>query len=276
MVSEFAPYEPPAVVAPDTQPRPRPAPATAATPDPPRWLLWPARVVAVSVVLPVRLVWEVLVSAARSVSRAGGALVALLGRAGLALLRPVLALLAAVGRVVELVLLRPVAAVMRLLGRALGAVGRWLGAVLRAGLRGLGRLLMAPLLLLWRWALRPVLTAVAIGLVAVVQGAWHFLLRPLVRAIHAAARALGRGLAWPWHLGGRALRVLGGVLAAPFGWTYRHVLTPVGHAARAAWRACVAGPARAVRGAAAAARASVREAGAQVRQQVSVLLGRRR
>ena len=133
-----------------------------------------------------------------------------------------------------------------------------------------------------------------IALVAVVMAGWRFLVQPVVRAVAAVARGITAAVravagvvadaaGWAWRAAGTLLAVLGRLAAFPFVWTYRHVLTPVGHAVRAAWRAAVR-PVRSalrtvrgsVRRAVAVTAASARETGAQVRHQLSVLLGRPR
>jgi hypothetical protein len=225
--------------------------------DDPRWLVWPARAIALGIVLPVRLAWEVLTRAASAAGRGIERTFALLGRVAAAVLRAVLAVLLApvhllgrwvVGPLLSLLsryagrpVLRLLTAVLRLVVRPVTALSRWIGHAV-AVLAGLA---VAPFALLWRLVLRPVLAGLAIASLAV---------------------------GWAWRTAGALLAALGRLLALPFLWMYRHVLTPVGHGVRAAWRVVV----RPVRAALQAVRRSARETGAQVRRQLSVLLGRPR
>lgn len=186
-----------------------PGPAAPQPPAPPA--AWPARVVALVVVIPARAVWEVL----------GAALDAL-------------------DWLWERLVMRPLAALARLLLRYL--------------LTPLGRALMVPLHALWRWLLKPVLVALAVAasfagtylLLVPLTWLWHRVLRPVGRVLLDVLRPVGRALAWAWHASGRVLAVLGRWASAPFRWVYRAVLTPVGHAARAAWRAVAVPVGRAV------------------------------
>ncbi|HWJ11324.1 MAG TPA: hypothetical protein VNS46_18225, partial [Nocardioides sp.] len=205
----------------------------------------------------VAAVWSALAGAAVAALRAvGGAAVAviLLGARGLALLGRSAG--RTVRRMVERLVVRPVIALLGLMA---------------AGARLLGRALVAPVALLWRRGLRPAGSAIAIAAVAAVMGAWRFLVRPL-------ARGIGQALGWAWHTSGRVLAFTGRVLAWPFVWLYRHVLTPVGHVLRSAWRAAVLAPWRAVRrttaGVVAAVRTAVRDARRQAGNQVRSALGR--
>lgn len=246
---QYSPYQPTAAVEAERPAAPVPAPPAPGAPEPVAWLLWPARVVAFCVVLPVRLVWEALRRVVNAVGTTLEKAFSLLGRALLAVLRPVAALLLTPLRWIGRVLLLPVVAA---LGAALGwlaerlvlPVVRWIGAAMRAA----GRSIVAALRALWNGG----------------PG--------------ALLRAVARVLAWAWHTAGRVLAFVGRVLAWPFVWVYRHVLTPVGHAIRAVWRAVVLAPWRAVRrttsAAAAAVRASVRDARRQVGDQVRRALGR--
>lgn len=219
--------------------------------EPVGWLAWPARVIAFCVVLPVRLAWE----AARRAGQAMGALLervlGAFGRAVVAVLRPIVAVVLVPLRWIGRTLLLPVLA-------ALGAAFGWLFERL---VLPVGRALVAV------WA------AVTGAVLAVLRALWH-------RGLGALLRALARTVGWAWHAAGRALAVLGRLLAWPFLQVHRHVLAPIGHAVRGAWRAVVLGPWRAVRrttsAALAAVRASVRDARRQVADQVRRALGRPR
>lgn len=179
----------------------------------PAWIVVPARVIALIVVLPLRLVHDLLVAIGRGVRagwlrlmRAQGRLARFIGRmlraAGLAvhrwLLAPLGRLIAAVGRgigaLLNLLVLRPlrwlavvvILGLLRLFGRGAGWVGRWL---YRALLVPIGRMLE------------------------------FVLLRPL--------RALGRGLAWLLSASWRGIVLLIGVLVVvPAVLVWRYVLRP--------------------------------------------------
>ncbi len=332
---EYTTYAPPATVESEAPPQPAPA-----DPEPVAWLLWPARIVAFCVVLPVRAVWDALHGVVRALGTTLEKAFGVLGRALAAVVRPVVAvflaplrwigralvlpLAAAVGAVLGWLadrLLRPlvrglgsalrtagrglaaiwaavagaVAAVLRAVGSALSAVLSTLGQLARAlalrplevllGLLAAGAGLLAkalavPFVLLWRWVLRPVVSALAVGVIALVMGVGRFLVQPLLRAVGAVLRGAGAAIGWAWHAAGRVLALLGRILAWPFVQVYRHVLTPIGHAFRAVWRSVVLAPWRAVRrttsAALAAVRASVRDARRQVADQLRRALGRPR
>ncbi|MEU8778418.1 hypothetical protein [Streptomyces sp. NPDC048606] len=164
----------------------------------------PIKIVAVLVVLPVRVVWDLLVAAARAVHRhvlgpAGAALSWLLGRLWNRLLRPLLLL----------VLHRPWVALWRhvvapaasaLHRRVLRPVGRGLSRVIRA----FGRHVLLPLGSGGGWLLR------------------LLLLRPLARLHRHVLTPLGRGLRW----------LLPRMFAAVFVWPWvalwKHVVAPTG------------------------------------------------
>ncbi|MFG2617985.1 hypothetical protein ACGFXC_10185 [Streptomyces sp. NPDC048507] len=220
----------------------------------------PVKIVAVLVVLPVRVGWDVLVAATRLLYRH------LLGPAGRGLgrfharvLRPVLGVLGrAAVLLLKLVFVWPWATLWR---HALAPAGRglaWLGrAAATYLLRPLGRALALagravfvwPAVALWRYVVRPVGGA-----------AWRHLLVPLGRAALARVLApLGRLLAGAWQQAGRISRALGrglvllwrALVARPCAWAHRRVATPAGHLVREVWRG---------------ARAAVREARDEVRR----------
>lgn len=197
----------PQAPAPSLPPLPEPLPRPEHTP----LLMWPARIVALLVVLPARALWRALD-----------------------------AILGALEWLWERLVVRPLAALGRLLLRHLFAP--------------LGRALVVPLRALWRWVLRPVLVAIAAAatfvctylLVVPLTWLWQQVLAPIGRALLVVLRPIGAALAWAWHTSGRVLATLGRWLSAPFRWAYRAVLTPVGHAVRAAWRAVAVPIGRAV------------------------------
>ncbi|MEW2633367.1 hypothetical protein AB0903_17350 [Streptomyces sp. NPDC048389] len=225
----------------------------------------PVRVVVVLVVIPVRMVWDVLVLCGRAVDRV--------------LLRPLGRLLAWVFEEV----VTPVGlAVARLAGLVCKVLFYWPWV-------GLWRYVVVPvvrygLVVPAVWAYRQLLTPLGHGVARVVRGLWwgavrlvgvllvapvvwvyRYVLAPVGREVAAAvgvawriagfvSRAVGRGLKWlVWNLVGRPAR-----------WFYREVCTPVGHFVRdAVWRpvaeaAVQAG--RAARAAVATARETVRQA----------------
>ncbi|MEU6892140.1 hypothetical protein ABZ934_10120 [Streptomyces sp. NPDC046557] len=196
------------------------------------------KIVAVLVVLPVRVVWDLMVGAARAVHRH------LLGPLYTYVLGPVLR---ALGQVVSFLL--------RLL-----FVWPWVGLwryLLGPLVRALYGYLIAPVArAVYRYLLRPPALAV-----------WRYLLVPLghglawlcVRLYRYVLRPVGKVLAWAWAVSARVVRVLGRglrwvgwvLLGWPLSQVYRYVLTPVGHLLRGVWRT---------------ARAAVREARAEVRR----------
>ncbi|MFK0219915.1 hypothetical protein ACIQWN_17185 [Streptomyces vinaceus] len=205
----------------------------------------PVKIVALIVVLPVRVVWDLLVAFGRAarrhvlgpfstyvlqpVLRGLGRVLTVLLRlvfvwpwAGLwrHLLQPLYAhVLAPLGRGLYAHLLRP-------LGEALARVGRglaWAGAVVhRYVLTPAGQALAWTGAAFYRYLLRP------LGL-----GVYRYLLAPI-----------GQALVWAWHVAGRivravwrGVRLVGWVLIGlPAAQLYRYVLTPVGHVVRDVWR----------------------------------------
>ncbi|WP_229401340.1 hypothetical protein [Micromonospora okii] len=190
-------------------------------PQPPPLITVLARGVALVVVLPVRLLWELLVGTARWIGRW---------------------LLSPIGRALRAWVLRPLA---WLAYRLLWVPLAWLA----------GHLLWRPLVWVFRTLVRPV----ARVLVDALDWLIRHLLVPLVelvkRAFGPALAALGRGLwrllllvagalRYAWRLAGRVLGFLYRQLVRPVGlavrWVWRHTAVPVGRALRAAWRATVA------------------------------------
>ncbi|MEU0082774.1 hypothetical protein [Streptomyces sp. NPDC006274] len=214
----------------------------------------PVRVVVVLVVIPVRMMWDVLALCGRAVERV--------------LLRPLGRGLAWVSEKVITPVALAVARLAVVVGKALFYwpwVGLWRYVVVPVVRYGL----VVPVV----WVYRQLLTPLGHGLawlvrtllVAPVVWLYRYVLAPVGREIAAAvgvawriagyvSRAIGRGLKWlAWHLVGRPVR-----------WAYREVCTPVGHFVRdAMWRpvaeaAVQAG--RAARAALATARETVRQA----------------
>lgn len=251
----------------------------------------PVKIVAVLVVLPVRVVWDLLVAVARLLHRhvlgpAGRGLrrfheavmrpvLRVLGRVAVTLLKLVFVwpwtalwryalspagrglarlwrhVLAPVGGALLTHLLRPLG---EGLGRALRAVGRRLLAPLARGVALVGRALGTALFV------RPWVGLWRYVVVPVSGAAYRYLLAPLGRgALAYLLVPLGRLLVAAWHLAGRISRALGrglvrlwrGCVARPCAWAYRQVATPAGHIVREVWRT---------------ARAAVREARAEVRR----------
>ncbi len=173
----------------------------------------PVRIVVLVLVLPVRMVWDLLVAGARVLDRV--------------LLRP---LGRGLGRVYAHVL-APV-------GRALG----WLAvAVLVWPWTGLWRYVLVPVarygvVVPLKWLYAHVLTPAGHGL----RWAWRELVVPAGRAVAGAVAAvltvllvrpavgLWRGVLRP--LGRAAGRLVTYLLVLPAGWVYHRVLTPAGHA----------------------------------------------
>ncbi|WP_079404922.1 hypothetical protein [Streptomyces sp. 3211] len=191
----------------------------------------PVKIVALLVVLPVRVVWDLLAALGRLLYRHVIAPV---------LTHVVQPVLRALGwLVVTLVKLLFVWPWLGLWRYVLRPVGSWLYLRLLAPA---GRLLyvylLRPLALLtWRYALVPTGRA----LIRLAEAAHRYLLLPLYRCV---LTPLGKALAWAWHVAGiitgalwRALKWSGRVL---IGWpatqVYRYVLTPAGHLVRAVWR----------------------------------------
>jgi len=225
----------------------------------------PVRIVVVLVVIPVRMVWDVLALCGRAVERV---LLRPLGRAlawvfekvitPVALAVAWLAVIAGkvlfywpwvglwrcvVVPVVRYGLVVPVVWVYRQLLTPLGHGIAWLVRALWWGFAWLVRtLLVAPVVWLYRYVLVPAGREIA----AAVGVAW--------RIAGYVSRAVGRGLKWlAWSLVGRPVR-----------WFYREVCTPVGHFVRdAVWRPVAAAAVqagRAARAALASARETVRQA----------------
>ncbi|MFI2190697.1 hypothetical protein [Streptomyces sioyaensis] len=213
----------------------------------------PVRIVVLVLVVPVRLVWDVLTAAGRAVHRTA---LRPLGR-GLAWLWHTLVVAplrwlwrtlvvapaawlwrwvlapagrgfgAAVVRLVRYLIVVPArwvqAYVLAPLGRGLARLVRGLGAVLGALVRWI---VVVPAVALWRWVLAPAGRALA-AVVTVLVRETGAALGHCWRAAGIISRAVGRFLA----------AVLRWTLVEPVRWVYCTVLTPVGHVIRdGLWR----------------------------------------
>ncbi|KAA6221914.1 hypothetical protein CP973_08035 [Streptomyces albofaciens JCM 4342] len=171
----------------------------------------PVRVVVLVVVVPVRMVWDVLVAGARALDRG--------------LLRPVGRGFAWLGRVLVVV---PSTWVYRWVLTPVGHGIAWVVWAFGAALAWVGKAVFYwPWAALWRYVLVPVGTAVGVAVawlvhqLVVVPALWGYrrVLTPVGHAVRWVFRGLGAGLAW------LVLRLV----VLPARWCYRHVLTPVGH-----------------------------------------------
>ncbi|MFE2272175.1 hypothetical protein ACFXB4_23425 [Streptomyces lavendulae] len=221
----------------------------------------PVKIVAVLVVLPVRVVWDLLVAVARLLHRH------VLGPAGRglrrfheAVARPVLRALGRAARtLLMLVLVWPWTGLWRYVispaGRGLARLGNAVAAyVLRPLGRGLAlagwALFVWPWAALWRHLLAPVggallthlLRPLGDGLRRALRTVDRRLLAPLARGAALVGRALGTALfVWPWAglwryvvvpVAGAAYRYL----MAPLGrGAYAYLLAPLGRLLVAAW-----------------------------------------
>uniref|UniRef100_UPI003512647A hypothetical protein n=1 Tax=Streptomyces calvus TaxID=67282 RepID=UPI003512647A len=156
------------------------------------------------------------------------------------------------------------------LGHALVRCGRallWCGK----GLVWLVNTIVTAIGMVLYWTVRILLVLPALAV-------WRWVLVPVGRVLAVVAREVGAALGHAWRVAGHVSLAVGRFLAAvfrwvfvePVRWVYRSVLTPVGHAVRAAVLRPAAAAARAVgragRQALAAARASVRQARADIRR----------
>ncbi|MFF0216224.1 hypothetical protein [Streptomyces vinaceus] len=205
----------------------------------------PVKIVTLIVVLPVRVVWDLLVAFGRAARRH------VLGPLSTYVLQPVLRGLGRVLAVLlKLVFVWPWAGLWRYLlqplyAHVLAPLGRGLYAHL---LRPLGEALArVGRGLAWAGAVvhRYVLTPAGQALAWTGAAFYRYLLRPLGLAVYRYLLApLGQALVWAWHVAGRIVRVVwrgvrlvGWVLVGlPAAQLYRYVLTPVGHVVRDVWR----------------------------------------
>ncbi|TYB49036.1 hypothetical protein [Actinomadura chibensis] len=220
----------------------------------PAWIVVPARMVALVVVLPLRVGYDLVRLVARGV-RTG-----LLAPAG----RLLGAVLRGIGAVLSLLVLRPVRwlavvvvlGFLRWFGRGTGRLSRWLHRVLLVPIgtflafvgRQLGRLAGLLVLRPLRWLLT--VTGRALGLlfagIALVFGVlvvlpasilWRYALWPTLRALGALARAFAAGIVWSWRLLGRFFGWLARVLiVVPARTVWRYLLSPAVAGVRGTWR----------------------------------------
>ncbi|MEU7408525.1 hypothetical protein AB0B40_04200, partial [Streptomyces sp. NPDC042638] len=109
---------------------------------------------------------------------------------------------------------------------------------------------------------------------------WRWVLAPAGRFLAHLAREVGEALGHAWRIAGRISRAVGRVLGTlfrwifvePVRWAYRTVLTPVGHAVRAAVLRPVAAGVRAVGRATREALASARDTARQARAEFRRML----
>ncbi|WP_326590774.1 hypothetical protein [Streptomyces sp. NBC_01294] len=196
------------------------------------------KIVALLVVLPVRVVWDLVVAFGRGLYRY------VLGPLVVHVVEPVLrALWRLVATLFEWLFVRPWVALWRYVLRPLGSwLYRYLlgpaGRVLYAYLlRPLGLAFARLVRLTWCYLLVPV----GRGLVWLALAVHRYLLLPLHRYVLVP---LGRALAWAWYVAGLitgglwwGCKWVGRVLVGwPAALVYRYVLTPAGHLVRAVWR----------------------------------------
>ncbi|WP_320773253.1 hypothetical protein [Streptomyces sp. CRN 30] len=250
----------------------------------------PVRIVALVVVVPVRLLWDALVAVGRvlrdTVLRPAGRALLWVGRA--LFVWPWVAL----GRYV----LVPVGKALGWLGYVLLVVpARWVYrhalTPLGRGLAWLGRVLVVvPSVGLYRYVLAPVGRGIGLTLywtarvlfVLPALALWRWILVPAGRVLAVIGREVRDALRHAWRIAGYVSRAVGRffgtllrwILVEPVRWTYRNVLTPVGHVVRdVVWRPAAAAAravGRAARQVLAPVRDSVRRARADVRR---LLLG---
>ncbi|WSA76760.1 hypothetical protein OG930_14805 [Streptomyces sp. NBC_01799] len=195
----------------------------------------PVRIVVLVIVLPVRMVWDALVATFLAADRM--------------LLRPVGRALAWLCQVLVVIpLVRLYESVLTPLGHGL----RWLAAVVGRGVRWLGAAVFVwPWVALWRYVVVPV---VRYGIVAPAVWLYASVLTPVGHGLRRVYRVLlvpaARGVAtaigwlltalfvWPvvgvWRyvlvpLALTLSRLAEYLIVAPLAWTYRKLLTPLGH-----------------------------------------------
>ncbi|TDC55205.1 hypothetical protein E1281_13630 [Actinomadura sp. KC345] len=209
----------------------------------PAWIVIPAHVIALIVVVPLRLVHDLVVAVARGVRAVWDALMRAPGKLG----RLVGRMLRGVWDALYRWLLAPAGRLLAAIGRGIGALLvllvvrplRWVGVVLVLGtLTWLGRGTAS----LARWVYRVLLTPIGRFLAMAGRGlAWSLdllLVRPLralgrglawlaAHGLLRPLRALGRGLLWLLTFSGQALALLFNVLVAvPAVFVWRYVLRP--------------------------------------------------
>ncbi|GAA2398201.1 hypothetical protein GCM10010191_01130 [Actinomadura vinacea] len=238
-----------ATVAPSPAPR-RPAPAG------PAWIVIPARVVAVVIVLPLRLAYDLLALVGRGLMRVPGKLGRFLKAAYMALLHPIfrvigqgamalwsgLVWLWTNGVYAPLHWLTVVVILggLRLFGQGTGRLARWFYSVVLAPVVRLLELLVArPAVAVWT-ALVWVLAQVGRGLVIAAQGIgtaltfllkvlvvmpatglWRYVLRPPLLGLAWLGRATGAVLARAWGLLATGVAALWAIFAGALVWAWR-------------------------------------------------------
>lgn len=235
------------------------APETA----PNRLLRIVVRVVVLVLVLPVRMVWDLLAAGRHTFERvvlppAARAFAALARALGRSLEWVFGAIGWMLGTLIGVLVLIPLKWLYTSVLTPLGHGLRWIGtALLAPAARGLGTgllwllatLLVLPVAVLWRYALVPV---VRYGLVAPAVWLYGHVLTPLGHGTAQVLSTLWQGTSWVLGQARRGIaatgRGLGGVVAwlvltllvAPASWTYRRILAPVGReiaaAFEVAWR----------------------------------------
>jgi hypothetical protein len=208
--------------------------------EPPAWITWPIRAVALIVVFPFRLLWELAVLIYRFVCVPIGRALGWLLRTFL--LAPLLWLLR---QLLQWVLL-PIWHALRWVGAALVTGVAWV-------LRMLLRYVLTPIALAIVWVLTPVVRALYNWVLAplghavawLLVGAYRWVLTPvghaIVWAFHAAyrwiLRPIGSAIGWTARAAYRWILV---PIAMAISWScrviYRYVLRPVGLAIAFGWR----------------------------------------
>ncbi|MFD0900602.1 hypothetical protein [Actinomadura sediminis] len=211
-------------------------PASGGEPAGPAWLVVPLRAIAFVIVLPFRLLYDLIRVVGRGLGRVFGGIWNALYRwilapVGRAIGVTLYYLLVVPARWVHRVLLTP-------LGHGIAAALRWIGWLL-------GLVLLTPLL----WLLNVLIAIPAVFL-------WKYVLYPPLLWIGKMFKAVGRGLAWawnvlivtPWGYAARFLKWLWRVfVATPSRWLWTNVLSPVGRGIGAVGNVVVGVPYRAVR-----------------------------
>lgn len=230
----------------------KPPPPEPEPPAGPAWLVVPARVIALIVVVPFRLLYDLLTVVGRGVAACWRVLIRVPAAIAVALYRWVLRplglvlwwplrmlglgiaaaarrlyryVLTPIGHVLDLVLLRP----LRALGRGLAWLGGWIGRGFAWLFRGIGWLLavliVLPVSLLWRYLLLPPLLGLA------------WVARWIGRGLAAAWRAFAASVVWTWRQTGRCLGWLLRVfVVVPARALWRYVLAPIGAGIAGTWR----------------------------------------
>jgi hypothetical protein len=201
----------------------------------PAWIVVPARAVALVVVLPFRLAYEL----AKAVGRGVGGLMRTLGQALYRwLLRPVGRLFAAV---FDFLVARPLRWLYRVLLVPIGRFVAWIARGIGAGLAWVfAVVIVLPLAVLWRYVLSPPL-----------RGLW-WLIRGLGSGLAAVGRVIAAAFGWAWRTAGLILRPVGLVIVwlgrtfivLPARWIRVHVLRPTKNVLQATWRVTVSAPLR--------------------------------